>query len=49
VGEFVERTLSGSVSPFVAYLAEAEDGVSEQDLSRLEALVRSLREKERKP
>jgi predicted transcriptional regulator len=49
VGEFVERTLSGSVSPFVAYLAEAGEEVSEADLERLEALVRSLREKERKP
>lgn len=49
VGEFVERTLAGSVSPFVAYLAEAGDEVSEEDLARLEALVRALREKERSP
>jgi len=47
VGEFVEKALSGSVSPFVAYLAEAPREVSEEDLERLEGLVRSLRE--RKP
>jgi predicted transcriptional regulator len=45
VGEFVERTLSGSLSPFVAYLAESGGEVSDGDLERLEALVRALREK----
>src|SRR5690349_10227877 len=29
VGDFVQRTLAGSLSPFVTYLAEAED-VSEE-------------------
>ncbi|MFT3914965.1 MAG: BlaI/MecI/CopY family transcriptional regulator [Anaeromyxobacteraceae bacterium] len=49
VGEFVERTLAGSVSPFVAWLAEAGEDVSKEDLDRLEALVRQLREKGEKP
>ncbi len=45
VGEFVEKTLAGSVSPFVAYLAEAGEEVSDADLARLEGLVKALREK----
>ena len=45
VGEFVERTLGGSVSPFVAWLAEAPGEVSPEDVARLEALVQKLREK----
>ncbi len=41
VRKFVENTLGGSVSPFVAYLAE--DGpISEQDLEHLKQLVRDL-------
>jgi predicted transcriptional regulator len=45
VGEFVEKTLAGSVSPFVAYLADAGEDVSDEDLARLEGLVKALREK----
>src|SRR4051794_17336471 len=38
VRNFVERTLGGSVSPFVAYLTETEE-VSEEELAELERLV----------
>ncbi|MGN2243378.1 BlaI/MecI/CopY family transcriptional regulator [Frateuria sp. GZRR33] len=41
VGSFVEKTLSGSVSPFVAYLSERAD-VSDTELAELEALVAQL-------
>lgn len=41
VRAFVENTLGGSVSPFVAYLAENQP-VSEQDLAELKQLVRDL-------
>lgn len=45
---FVERTLAGSVSPVVAYLAEREE-VSASELAELEDLVSKLqaRRKER--
>jgi predicted transcriptional regulator len=42
VRSFVERTLGGSVSPFVAYLAEGGE-VSADELAELEALVERLR------
>lgn len=42
VSAFVERTLAGSVSPFVAYLAENAD-VTEEELAELEELVGRLR------
>jgi len=46
VKSFVDTTLAGSVSPFVAYLSD--DGpVSEEDLDQLKLLVRNL-EKVRK-
>jgi predicted transcriptional regulator len=38
VHSFVDRTLAGSISPFVAYLAERER-ISDEDLAELEALV----------
>lgn len=38
---FVEQTLGGSVSPFVAFLAESEK-VTEDELEELEALVARL-------
>ncbi|WP_130619146.1 BlaI/MecI/CopY family transcriptional regulator [Dyella amyloliquefaciens] len=38
VGQFVERTLSGSVSPFVAWMSE-RGKVSDSELAELEALV----------
>jgi predicted transcriptional regulator len=41
VGDFVQKMLNGSVSPFVAYLAEEAD-LSESDLQELKAIVRQL-------
>ena len=41
VGSFVEKTLSGSVSPFVAYLSERAQ-VSDAELAELESLVAQL-------
>ncbi len=41
VGSFVEKTLSGSVSPFVAWLSERAE-VSDSELAELEALVAQL-------
>jgi predicted transcriptional regulator len=40
VGRFVERTLGGSLDPFVAYLSDAN--LSEQQLAQLRALVERL-------
>lgn len=44
VESFVERTLGGSVSPFVAYLAESEE-LTDDELEELEALVARLQSK----
>ena len=44
VGSFVEKTLSGSVSPFVAWMSERAQ-VSDSELSELEALVAQLQSK----
>ena len=41
VGQFVEKTLSGSVSPFVAWMAEHGE-VSDAELDELKALVAQL-------
>jgi predicted transcriptional regulator len=41
VGSFVEKTLSGSVSPFVAWMSEHAE-VSDSELAELEALVAQL-------
>ncbi len=41
VKTFVDTTLAGSVSPFVAYLSESGP-VSDQDLQQLKQLVREL-------
>jgi predicted transcriptional regulator len=41
VGQFVEKTLSGSVSPFVAWMSE-RGKVSDTELAELEALVARL-------
>lgn len=46
VGGFVEQTLGGSVSPFVAFLAESED-LTEDELDELEALVSRLQSKKK--
>lgn len=44
VAQFVERTLGGSVSPVVAYLARTR-GLSDQDVAELEALVQEIQER----
>lgn len=41
VGSFVEKTLSGSVSPFVAWMSERGE-VSDGELAELKALVKQL-------
>ncbi|WP_233840744.1 BlaI/MecI/CopY family transcriptional regulator [Dyella sp. 2HG41-7] len=41
VGQFVEKTLSGSLSPFVAWMSQKAD-VSDNELAELEALVAQL-------
>jgi predicted transcriptional regulator len=46
VGRFVERSLDGSVSPFLAYLSEA-GRVTDDELRELEALVERLTTKRR--
>src|SRR3954453_12246788 len=46
VKTFVEKTLGGSVSPFVTYLTE-EAEVSDADLAELEELVAKLQSKRR--
>ena len=43
VASFVESTLGGSLTPFTAYLAEAEE-VSADELAELEELVSRLRD-----
>ena len=48
VAEFVDRTLGGSLAPFVAYLAERER-LSERQIRELEALLdRAAAAKERR-
>ena len=42
--DFVDTTLGGSVSPFVAFLAEG-DPISEDDLNLLKRLVRDMERK----
>jgi predicted transcriptional regulator len=44
VQAFVEKTLGGSVSPFVAYLTESAD-LSEQEIAELQRVVSELRHK----
>jgi predicted transcriptional regulator len=44
VGEFVETALDGSVTPFVAYLADTAE-VSDAELAQLEELVAHLQSK----
>lgn len=48
VESFVERTLDGSVSPFVSYLTERSE-VSDDELAELEQLVDRLRAQRREP
>jgi predicted transcriptional regulator len=47
VQRFVERNLDGSVSPFLAYLSEAE-GLSDKDRRELERIVARLDRAQRK-
>jgi predicted transcriptional regulator len=47
VAEFVERTLGGSLAPFVAYLAESER-LDERQIARLEALLADADGRERR-
>jgi predicted transcriptional regulator len=44
VGSFVEKTLQGSVSPFVAWMSQRTE-VSDGELAELEALVATLQSK----
>ena len=44
VGSFVEKTLQGSVSPFVAWMSQRTE-VSDSELAELEALVATLQSK----
>ena len=48
VGQFVEKTLSGSVSPFVAWMSERAT-VSDNELAELEALVAQLQSQRKEP
>jgi predicted transcriptional regulator len=47
VQRFVERSLDGSVSPFLAYLSESDE-LSEADVRELERLVGRLHAKKKK-
>ncbi|ALJ26814.1 BlaI/MecI/CopY family transcriptional regulator [Stenotrophomonas acidaminiphila] len=46
VGSFVEKTLQGSISPFVAWMSERAE-VSDNELAELEALVSRLQSQRR--
>lgn len=46
VGSFVEKTLQGSLSPFVAWMSEKAE-VSDNELAELEALVARLQSQRR--
>ena len=48
VHSFVEKTLDGSVSPFVSYLTERSE-VSDDELAELEQLVDRLKSRRREP
>jgi len=47
VRDFVDKSLEGSVSPFMAYLAE-DARLSDEDIQRLRELVKSLEDRSRK-
>lgn len=42
VRDFVQKTLGGSLSPFVAYLADTPDGLSETEVAELKKLVSDM-------
>jgi predicted transcriptional regulator len=46
VGSFVEKTLQGSISPFVAWMSQKAE-VSDNELAELEALVSRLQSQRR--
>lgn len=46
IGQFVEKTLQGSLSPFVAWMSQRAE-VSDKELAELEALVAQLQTKRR--
>ncbi len=46
VGSFVEKTLQGSITPFVAWMSEKAE-VSDNELAELEALVARLQSQRR--
>jgi len=48
VRSFVEKTLDGSVSPFVSYLVESAE-VSNEELAELERLVAKLQSQRQEP
>jgi predicted transcriptional regulator len=48
VHSFVEKTLAGSVSPFVSYLVESAE-VSDEELAELERLVAKLQSQRQEP
>jgi predicted transcriptional regulator len=45
VRNFIERTLGGSVSPLVAFLAESKDLTSEE-IEKLDAMLQELKKRE---
>ncbi|HET9251988.1 MAG TPA: BlaI/MecI/CopY family transcriptional regulator [Candidatus Eisenbacteria bacterium] len=47
VGQFVDRALGGSISPFAAYLSE-RTSVSDEELAELNRAVRALTERKRR-
>jgi predicted transcriptional regulator len=47
VKRFVDRTLDGSIAPFMAYLAERQD-VSDEELAELESLLARRQRQRRK-
>ena len=47
VHRFVERSLDGSVAPFIAYLSDAR-GISDEELRELERIVARLGDAQRK-
>ena len=47
ITNFIDRTLGGSIAPFVAYLAEHET-VSDEELAELEAVLQKLQRERRK-
>ena len=48
VSTFVDRTLGGSITPFVAYVAERES-LSDDEIGELESLLEKLQRERKKP